>query len=333
MSSDDNSPPDPVARRRLLGVLSATWLAQAMYVLAKLGVPDLLREGPRPVTELAAACGADRDALARLLRALALAGHLTRPEPDTYGLTATTDLLRGDAPGSLRLAALMQGEEVFRSFAEIMHTMRTGQPAFEKVYGQPFYDYLGSNPEAAYTFNESMGGQAPPAALAACDIGDDDVLVDVGGGNGSLLSELLRHHPARRGVLLDLPEAVDIARDHLARTGVAHRVECVAGSFFAGVPAGGDVYLLCRVLHNWTDPHVADILRRVHAAMRPGARLLVLEDVVPESGRSGAALGDLLMLVTLEGRDRTAAEYRDLLVQAGFQPVRDAPGLIEARRT
>ncbi|MEV4412298.1 methyltransferase [Catellatospora sp. NPDC049609] len=324
------------ARRKLLGILSGTWVAQGVYALVKLGVPDLMADGPVHVGQLAHACGADARALGRLLRALALLGLFTEPAPDTYGLTSTTELLRADVPGSVRLNALMQGDEVFRSFAEIVHTLRTGRPAFEAVYGRPFYDYLGDNPEAAAVFNESMGDQRPPAALTGCDLGWAGTVVDVGGGNGSLLIDVLTRFPQLRGVLMELPDAADAARARLAEAGLAERAECVAGSFFDGVPAGGDAYVLARVLHNWNDDNAVAVLRRVHAVLPPHGRVIVLEDFLPERGepapgRSAAGLVDLLMLVTQEGHDRTGSEYRELLVKAGFEVVEARAGALEAR--
>jgi len=191
-----------------------------------------------------------------------------------------------------------------------------------------FYDYLDINPEAAHTFHSSMGAQQIPAGLAACDLTGVRTLVDVGGGNGALLADVLADHPTMLGVLAELPEAVAIARPRLEA--VADRVSYAEGSFFDAVPAGGDVYVLCRVLHNWRDDAAAAILRRVRASMAPGARLIVLEEFLPEGGAaangaaangaaaSGAGIVDLLMLVTLEGRDRTEGEYRALVAAAGF---------------
>ncbi|GAA1610816.1 methyltransferase [Catellatospora bangladeshensis] len=326
---------ESLARRKLLGILSGTWVAQGVYALVKLGVPDLMADGPVHVGQLAHDCGADTAALRRLLRALALMGLFTEPEPDTFGLTPTTELLRADVPGSVRLNALMQGDEVFRSFAEIVHTLRTGRPAFEAVYGRPFYDYLDDNPEAAAVFNESMGDQRPPDGLAECDLTWAGTVVDVGGGNGSLLLDVLTRHPHLRGVLLELPDAAEAARARLAAAGLAERSSCVAGSFFDGVPEGGDAYVLARVLHNWNDDNAVAILRRVHAVLPPHGRVIVLEELLPESApaasRSAAGLVDLLMLVTLEGRDRTEAEYRELLGKAGFEVVESRDGVLEAR--
>jgi hypothetical protein len=308
------------AHRKLLGVLSGSWLAQACYAVVKVGVPDLLAEGPRTVDDLAAASGADAGVLYRLLRALAASGVFRQPAAQTFAHNQVSELLRTDAPGSAHLIALMHGEEVFRSFAEIMHTVHTGEPAFEHVYGMTFYRYLDANPEAARTFNEAMGDQGALPSLSTCDFTGVGTLVDVGGGNGALLAEVLAAHPSMRGVLIERPDALRRAHDRLTDAGLSDRVEFVEGDFFDSVPTGGDVYVLARVLHNWTDEHAVELLRRVHTAMRPAARLLVMENLLPDDDDAvtTAALGDLLMLVTLEGRDRTDAEYRDLLVKAGF---------------
>lgn len=345
-SADDETAADErpggADRMMLLGVLSGSWLAQAAYAMAKLGVPDLLDDGPRTADDLAARCGAHPEALQRMLRALAAVGIVDEPGPRTYDLTDAGRLLRSDSARSARLGAIMYGEEVFRSFAEIMHTAHTGEPAFDKAYGMGFYEYLEANPEANRTFNAAMGGlRETPAVLAAsCGLDGVRTLVDVGGGTGNLLADVLSAHPAMRGVLLELPEAVRQARGRLAEAGVLDRAELVEGSFFGRVPPGGDLYVLARCLHNWADDKAVEILRTVRAAMEPGARLVILEKLIPEGpGFSPAKLVDLLMLVMVAGRDRTEAEYRDLLFRSGFEmvaahpaPVPDprAEGAIEA---
>ncbi|WP_147339597.1 methyltransferase [Actinomadura spongiicola] len=319
-----------VDRMVLLSVLSGSWLAQAGYAMAKLGVADLLDDGPRTADDLAAACGAHPEALHRMLRALAAVGLFEEPGPRTFGLTDASALLRSDAARSARLGAIMYGEEVFRSFAEIMHTARTGRPAFDKAYGMGFYEYLDADAEASRRFNAAMGGlRETPAVLAASHCLDGvRTLVDVGGGTGNLLADTLRAHPGMRGVLLELPEAVRQARGRLAGAGpgVLDRVELVEGSFFDQVPSGGDLYVLARCLHNWSDDEAVRILRTVRAAMEPGGRLVILEKLIPEGhGFSPAKLVDLLMLVMVTGRDRTEAEYRDLLDRSGFEMVASHP--------
>jgi O-methyltransferase/methyltransferase family protein len=322
------------ARRKLLGILSGTWLAQAVYAVVKLGVPDLLAAGPLPARELAERTGADPLALYRLLRALALNGLLEQTVPGTFALNAASEPLRSDVPGSVRYNALMQGEEVYGAFAEIMYSLRSGRPAFEKVHGRGFYEYLDANPEAARIFYESMGDQPVPEGVEARDWTGVSTVVDVGGGNGALLAAVLADRPDLRGVLLERPEALDSARERLGAAGVADRVELTGGDFFTAVPGGGDVYVLARVLHNWADDAAVRILLRVREAMGTAARLLVAEEFMPAAGAPGAgarAMVDLLMLVTQEGHDRTAAEYGDLLAAAGFAVVSAGSDVLEAR--
>lgn len=328
------------ARRKLLGILSGSWLAQACYAVAKLGLPDAMAAGPRPVAELAQVCGADPRTLDRLLRALVAAGLFRQTAPQTYALTSVTELLRSDVPGSLRQMAVLDGEEVYRSFADIVDTVRTGTPAFESIYGEPFYAHLAGRPELAATFVEAMGGARVSAALALCDLTDTELLVDVGGGRGDLLAAALVQYPALRGMLLELPEAVRRAKTTVTEAGVEDRAELVEGDFFAAVPAGGDAYVLARVLHNWTDERAELILRRVREAMRPDGRLIVVEQLLPDADTEpgpGKGMVDLLMLVLLEGHDRTRADYVRLLERAGFalRTVRhgtgaDADSMLEA---
>jgi O-methyltransferase/methyltransferase family protein len=309
------------ARRKLLGILSSSWVAQACYAVAKLGLPDAMAAGPRLVAELAAECGADPRALNRLLRAMVTVGLFRQTAPQTYALTSVTELLRSDVPGSLRQMAVLDGEEVFRSFADIVHTLRTGTPAFENIYGEPFYAYLSGQPQLAATFAEAMNGAQVSAALSLCDLTGVERLVDVGGGSGGLLTEALRQYPTLRGVLLELPEAVRQAKTTVTEAGVDDRADLVEGDFFEAVPAGGDLYVLARVLHNWTDERAELILRRVREGMGPAGRLLVLEQLLPDAEVEpgpGKGMVDLLMLVLLEGHDRTQADYRDLLERAGF---------------
>jgi hypothetical protein len=315
-------------RERLLGMLATGGLAQGCYVLAKLRLADLMAEGPRTAEDLAAASGAHPLALRRLLAALAAAGLLRESEGPTYGLTPMTELLCSDSPDSARATAIMHGEEVYRSFGGILHTIQTGEPAFEREYGVPFYTYLEQAPEVAATFAASMGAQPIPEVAFACDIPDGATVVDIGGGRGGLLAALLARAPRRRGILVELPSAAAHAKELLAEASLLDRVEIVEGSFFNGVPPGGDVYLLARVLHNWSDAHAIDALRVVRRSMAEGSRLIVLERFLspgPAGPRSAAAsranVVDLMMLVMLEGRDRTEAEYRELLAAAGLRVV------------
>lgn len=336
-ATDNGCAADGVAGRRLRGIIAGAVHGQCCYAVARLGVPDLLADGPRPVSELAAVTGADPRVLNRLLRGLVPLGLFRRVEPDAYELTTVGQLLRTDVPGSLRQTAIMYGETIFRSFADIMHTVRTGRPSFEQAYGEEFYDYLNGHPDVAATFAAAMGSEPVPVVLDEIDLSGVGTLVDIGGGDGGLLAELLGRHPHLRGVLFELPESVHAAGKRLAAAGLTDRAHLVAGNFFETAPGGGDLYVLARVLHNWTDERAELLLRRVGAAMPTGARLLVLEKLLPDTIDTAAkAAIDLLMIGLLEGHDRTEGEYLALLDRAGFDvvrvlpPVGSAEGLVEA---
>lgn len=312
-------PPGFAAKMRIRELSIAPWISQAMYAIAKLGVADHLADGPRPVDEVAHLVGADPDTLHRLCRALASAGVLTETGPRTYGLDAPGEELISDRPGSMRDIVVMHGEETFRAFADVLHTARTGRPAFEQAFGTSFYDYLDSHPEAERLFHRAMGvsGQ-PPAVVRSLDFEGAKTVVDVGGGSGGLLAEVLLDRPAVNGVLLDMADAVAEGSRRMESAGLADRVRCVAGSFFDPAPEG-DTYVLARVLHNWGDEEALRILSRIREAMPSHGRLYVLDRLVPEvPGPHPGKTADLVMLVVLGGRDRTRSEYAALLEAAGF---------------
>lgn len=328
-------------RKRLLAMLCATWTAQGCSVFAALGLADRMAAGSRTAAELAAAVDADPLALRRLLAALADAGVLRQTGADQFELSQIGEYLRSDVPGSMRDAAVLYGAQVYESFGGLLDTVRTGRPAFTDRFGHPFFEYLSGNPRFAASFNAAMSAAPELAPVDPYLFDGARTIVDVGGGDGGLLALLLSRRPELRGVLLELPEAAARARDRLARAGVLGRVRITAGSFFDEVPGGGDLYVVRRVLHNWNDENVRRVLARIRAAMHDGARLLVIEELLPAAPREWSASAgvraaprervvDLLMLVLMEGRDRTAQEYTALLTDSGFAVRSVAPAAIEA---
>jgi hypothetical protein len=239
---------------------------------------------------------------------------------------------------------MLQSGACFAAWTQVMHTVRTGAPAFDRVHGAAYYDYLDANPAENELFNRTMGvtSLAPAvAALDQCDLTGVRRLVDVGGGVGTLLASLLERYPGMTGVVQDLPEVLRDAQGHLAELGVADRVELAAASFFDHVVPGADAYLLSRVLHNWSDADCLRILARVREAAPAGSRLLIVDSVLPEAGGLHPGfLADLFMLVILGGKERTEEDWRGLLDAAGFRVQRvhgaQAPegtlvhGLVEA---
>ena len=219
------------------------------------------------------------------------------------------------------------GEEMYRSFGELLHTVRTGETAFDRVYGAPVFEYYAANPETEASAAARMLARTLPAAreFAASDVvRGARVVVDLGGGTGTLVAEVLRHHSAISGVLLERPGMLELAKQYLAEQGVADRCELVEGDFFSSVPAGGDVYVLKSVLHDWDDDRCVAILRNCRAAMDEAARLVIIELVLPErmtpsAQMLSAALLDLIMLAYAGGRERTEAEFTQLLEQASLR--------------
>lgn len=326
-------------RKRLLAMLCATWTAQACSVFAMLGLPDRMAAGPRTAAELAAVADLDPTALRRMLAALADAGVLRQTSDDQFELSQIGEYLRSDVPGSMCATAVLYGTEVYRSFGGLLDTVRTGRPAFNDLFGQSFFEHLSGNSQLAARFNAAMSTAPEPQLPSAHLFEGARSVVDVGGGDGGLLAEMLSGRPEMHGTLVELPEAAARARDRLAEAGLLDRVQITAGSFFDHVPDGGDLYLLRRVLHNWNDENACRVLVRVRAAMNADARLLVLEELLPAAPEASSAgvwaaprrrVVDLLMLVLMEGHDRTAQEYTTLLLESGFAVKNVFPGMIEA---
>jgi hypothetical protein len=319
MSAQHAAPPNEIQQVQRLMLMGLPWVGQAIYVIAKLGIPDQLKDGALEIGELANRVDADRDALYRFCRAVAAFDLLAEQPGRRFELTTGGRLLTSDASGGLRHFAIVNGEESFRAWADVEYSVRTGKPAFERIFGMSHFEYLGQNPEAAAAFNAMAGPGTVPSVLEHADLSEAQVIIDVGGGSGATIGALLRRYPDATGVLLDLPYAVADAPALLAEQGVAGRCEVIGGSFFDSVPAGGDRYLLSRVLHDWSDEDALKILAKVREAMKPESVLLVVDHMIPETpGFHPGKLADLQMLVVLGGKERTRLEVQDLLGMAGF---------------
>jgi hypothetical protein len=315
---DQLPPPLQLAR-----MISGHWLTQAIYVAAKLGIADQLKDGAKSFQSLASACGTQPRPLYRLLRALASVGIFAEEAGQKFALTPLAEYLRSDVPQAQRALALMSGEGQYHAWGELIYSVRTGKSAFEHIYGMPLFDYLACHPELGRVFDSAMQGihgRETAAMLAVYDFAPITRLVDVGGGNGSLLSEVLREYPKMRGVLFDLPEVIKRARGNLRTAGLEDRCEAVPGNFHVNVPVGGDAYLLRHILHDWDDERSLQILQNCQRSMPSGSRLLVIESVLPGGNEpSFGKLLDLTMLAIPGGLERTEEEFRTLLEAAGFQ--------------
>jgi O-methyltransferase len=313
-------PPEAV----LWDFLRGAMMTRALAIVADAGVPAALADGPRPVAELSRQAGVDPDALHRVLRALASDGVFAEDEPGVFRHTEASAQLGGD--GWPEFAHLFGGV-FYDAVRPLDQAVRSGVATFERSFGTDFWSWLAQHPGERSEFDRAMAGGKDGAAarLAALDWRDGEVVVDVGGGNGALLAALLVRRPELRGVVFDLPET---DRDEAT---LGDRLEFVAGSFFERVPTG-DTYLLQGILHDWDDERAGGILSTIRTAAPAGARVLVLESVVPPGNEPhGAKWLDLLMLVLAGGRERTDPEWRRLLAGAGLEPVRIQDGLVEAR--
>ncbi|MGD9890938.1 MAG: methyltransferase [Dehalococcoidia bacterium] len=322
--------PDLPPQEQLERLVDGYLTTQLIYVATVLGIPDALAEGPLTSSELASAPCVNSLALHRVLRGLAAIGVLDEQEDGRFTLTPSGALLQDGVPGSLRGAVLARGGLYYEVAGGLLDALREGGSAFEQIRGQSFFDYLAEHSDEAAVFQGSMAARSTQEAasvVASYDFGRFHRLVDVGGGHGILLAAILQAAPALHGTLLDRPVAVEHARRQLEAIDVIDRCTLVEGDFFAAVPAGDDGYLLSRVILDWDDEAARRILRRCHEAMPPDGTLLLVEAILPEhaADQPAAIRMDLHMLTLLGGRERTEAEYRELLESAGFRLQRVVP--------
>jgi len=322
------------ARSTLQQAIIGFRLSQMISVAAKLRLADLVRERPLSVRDLAEATRTHEDSLYRLLRALASYGVFAEEGNRIFRLTPQADLLRSDVAGSLRISAEVVAEPwMWSSWSALLHSVQTGETAFDHLYGKDTWTYFAENSTASGLFNELMEEVSKPDAHAVVEAFDFEgkKVVDVAGGQGVLLAAILDRNPTARGVLFNLPHVIaGVRSEH------AGRLELLCGDFFDSIPAGGDIYILKNILHDWEDRRAGQILARCREAMTVEARLLIIENLVygpnePCKGKSG----DIHMMLRCGGRNRTESELGDLLLASGFQvlrvtPTEGGPDLLEA---
>ena len=317
----DQNPAPPV----LFQMATAFWLSQAIYVAAKLGIADLLQDGPRSSAALAAATRSDAHSLFRVLRALSSVGVFSQVDNDCYALSRLGDALRSDVPGSLRAIVITIGEIHYQACGELIHSVRTGFPAFNRVFGTSLFDYLQEHPGAADAFNRGMTNVASllaHAVLLAYDFSGITSIVDVGGGEGELLIRILELYPEVTGVVFDAANPGSSRRTNSD----AERCSYIAGNFFDSVSEGAEAYVLCGVLHDWSDDLAVVILRNCRKAMAKSGRALIVETIVPNTNSASfSKLLDLNMMVMTAGWERTESEFRSLLDAADLRVTRIIP--------
>jgi len=330
-SSTASAPAALPPQAEIVQMIFGAVVSRAVYAVAELGIPDQLSDGPRTAEEIARAVSAHGPSVYRLLRTTAALGLFVEDDDKRFSLAPLGAALQSGAAGHARSTARAIGGPLFwRAWSEFLHSVKTGENAMEKVFGESVFDYLSKQPELGSLFNESMigihGGE-PPAVAAAYDFSGIRKLVDVGGGTGNLLTTILLANPGLRGVLFDAPAVAAEARRAVADKGLADRCEIAQGSFFESVPAGGDAYVLSHIIHDWSEDKCLVILENCRRAMQPGGRVLLVEMVIPPGNNlhPGKLLDLMMLAMTPGGLERTAEEYAALLAKARFRLTRVVP--------
>lgn len=316
--------PRPDPSTKLMRLINSYQVSQAIHVAAMLGVADQMKDGPKSSDDLARLCGAHPKSLYRLLRALAAAGIFQEAGEKEFSLTPLGVCLTTDALSSRHDYARWIGTPgLWRSWGNLLHSIKSGENATQFTLGMDSWTYRDQHPEEQAIFNSAMTGNSRSEARAvieAYDFSQFGCIVDIGGGHGLLLKQILRACPAARGTLFDQPGVIASADRDRSSAGLAGRYQTVAGSFFESVPHDGDVYIMKLILHDWADPEAIQILRTCHQAMSPTASLVIIERIIslPNEGLEGK-FSDLNMLVQYAALERTRSEFNDLLLRGGFE--------------
>ncbi|NJD56822.1 MAG: methyltransferase [Nitrospirae bacterium] len=309
-------------------VFGGAWITQGVWVVAELGIADILAKGPQSAEELAEQTHARFDALYRVMRALASVGIFAQDADNRFSLTPISDMLRSDVAGSQRAFAIMMGAEFHTTWGELLHTVRTGEQGFRKGFGMTFFEYMTKHPERHSIYDAAMHGihgvETGPM-LDAYHFEEFRTVADIGGGNGSTLAAILERHTGTQGILFDLPAVAERAHSFIADSGLSGRCRVEGGDFFSSVPEGADAYVMRHVIHDWEDSEAVTILRNCREAMNAGGKVLVVEMVVPPGNEPGFGKWLDLMMMLVGGRERTGEEYRRLFSAAGLKLNRGIP--------
>src|SRR5581483_5604456 len=321
-NSGDNSIQD-IPQLTLWRMITGGQIAQAVNAAVQLNIPDLLISGPMTVDELAQNCGAHAPTLYRLLRALASIGVFGEDGQRRFHLTDTSQMLRSDVPHTMRSLILLCHTPVqWTAWGNFVQSIRTGENSFQHLYKQTYWAYLDEHPDEQKLCYEALSHLSAgeiEAIFDAYDFAPYRLIVDVAGGWGKLLTLILQAHHESRGILFDLPFVTEKASEQIQTTEIGGRCQVEAGDMFVSVPNGGDLYILKTVIHDWDDAHVLTLLRNCRAAMRPGARLLIIEQVLmPKNMPDNGKFLDLFLLAVIGGQERTADEFQYLVEEAGL---------------
>jgi len=308
---------------RSIELIGHFWLSCCVYTAAKLNIADHLEQGGMHIGELSKKCGAAQEPLFRLMRALASGGYFEEARPKYFVLTPAADALRTNALPSMKAFVLSMMGEHFSSWGQLHYAVQTGKPAFDHCYGQSIWEYYSNHPAEGQNFMNAMTGLsnfAIPSIVQGYDYSNFNLIVDIGGGNGAMLTAILQAFPQAKGIIFDAPYVIEHTAKLLAQSPVANRCQALPGNFMESVPEGGDAYIMKYILHDWNDEEALQILQHCNRAMNKGGTLLAIDAVIPPGNDPfPGKLMDINMLVALTGRERTAEEFRQLFEAAGFQ--------------
>lgn len=309
----------------LLQMIISPWISQAIYVAAKLGIADLLKDGSKSIEELAQCTQTHTRSLYRVLRALSSVGIFSEIENDCFELNPLATYLQTCVSGSLHPLAIVCSEKWhFEPWLNILDTVKTGNTALEDIHGMKLFEYLEKNSEAAQIFDEAMTSTTAVLGginiTSGYDFSSIDKVVEVGGGHGTLIASILKAYPNMQGILFDQPHVVIGAKNLIEAEGLAERTQIIGGDFFESVPSGGEVYILKQIIHDWDDTAAIAILKNCRVQMPKSGKILLIETVIPPRNEASfSKLVDLEMLVITGGCERNEAEYRALFKASGFQ--------------
>jgi hypothetical protein len=326
-SAPETFPPDA----QVLGIVAGAWTSAAVYIAAKLGIADLLKDGSKSSEFLAVATASDELSLYRVLRAVASTGIFSEGENKSFSNTPMSETLRSDHPNSVRdLTIWINEPEHWKIYGDLMHSVKTGQPAWDHYHGEPVFPYLfRTNTELGEIFNRAMTSyshQTIGPLLDAYDFSATGTIADIAGGFGHLLAAVLQKNSDAKGVLFDLPEVLEGAPAMLDSYGVTDRVELVSGDFTADIPVKADIYMLKHIIHDWYDDKDQVILGNIRKNMSDDAKVLIIETVVPKGNDPHfSKIIDLEMLAAPGGMERTAEEFEKLLAASGLKLTRIIP--------
>ena len=329
--------------QQVLQVATGYMASSALYAAVSLNIADRLAQGPKTAAELAKATGMNEDALYRVLRLLASLGIFAESAAKTFALNPAAELLRTDVPGSLRSMAFFLPDPFhYRIYANVMDSVKTGTPASTTTLGMPMFEYLKGDQAYSKIFNDAMTALSAPvagAALEAYDFSGIGTLVDVAGGHGEILIQILKANPKMRGIVCDIGHVVAGATPRIAAAGLADRMQAVECDFFVSVPQGGDAYIMKHIIHDWYDEQASLILKNIAKAMGPKkGKVILLEAVIASGGAPDfGKFIDMEMLLFPGGKERTADEFRALFANAGFSltkivPTKSPVSVVEAIR-